>query len=102
MAEYIERESLLTDIMNRYCMECDNANGTRCLACWVEDMNGEIVNAPAADVVEVVRCKDCIHYKPQKQSAHWSNSVPYCCRVTTVKVTPNSFCSYGERRSDDG
>lgn len=54
MAEYIEREALMADIMNRYCMECDNANGIRCLACWVDDMNGEIVNAPAADVAPVV------------------------------------------------
>ena len=56
---------------------------------------------PTVDAVEVVRCKDCKHYKPQRQSAHWEGSTLYCCRCTTVKVKADDFCSYGERRTDD-
>ena len=54
----------------------------------------------ANDVVPVVRCKDCKHYKPQSKSAHWNSTTPYCCRCTTVKVSPDDFCSYGERKDN--
>ena len=55
-------------------------------------------HAPAVDAVEVVRCKDCKHYKPQKKSAHWENRTNYCNRIVTIKVQPYDFCSYGERK----
>ena len=40
--------------------------------------------APTVDAVEVVRCRDCKHYKPQKKSAHWENRANYCNRVVTI------------------
>lgn len=52
------------------------------------------------DEVIVVRCKDCVHYKPQRQSAHWTNVTLYCCRGPSVKVSPGDFCSFGERRDN--
>ena len=58
----------------------------------------EVVNATAVDAVEVVRCKDCKHYKPQNKSAHWENRTNYCNRIATIKVQPYDFCSYGERK----
>lgn len=60
----------------------------------------QIDEAPTIDAVEVVRCKDCKHYKPQKKSAHWENSVNYCNRVVTMKTHPDDFCSYGERKNE--
>ena len=53
---------------------------------------------PTVDAVEVVRCKDCKHYKPQKKSAHWENRANYCYRIVTIKTRPYDFCSYGERK----
>ena len=55
---------------------------------------------PTVDAVEVVRCKDCKHYKPQKKSAHWENRANYCNRIVTIKVQPDDFCSYGERKEE--
>jgi hypothetical protein len=55
----------------------------------------------AVEHMGIVRCEDCKHYKPQKQSAHWRNSTLYCCRCAVVKVDPDDFCSYGERRTDE-
>ena len=54
-----------------------------------------MVEAPAADVVEVVRCKDCKFLIENK----------YCFQglygVTTYKIVlPNEFCSYGERKGE--
>ena len=61
----------------------------------------EIDKAPTIDAVEIVRCKDCKHYMPQKKSAHWENRANYCNRIVTIKVQPYDFCSYGERKDCD-
>ena len=67
--------------------------------CFPADDAKEIVDQmPTVDAVEVVRCKDCKHYKPQFQGAHRNCTTPYCMRVNTVKVKPDDFCSFGERR----
>ena len=60
--------------------------------------------APTVDAVEIVRCRDCKHYMPQKKSAHWENRANYCNRFAMIKVQPNDFCSYGERKdgADNG
>ena len=56
--------------------------------------------APTVDAVEIVRCMDCKHYMPQKKSAHWENRASYCNRFVRIKVRPNDFCSYGERKNE--
>lgn len=48
-----------------------------------------------ADLVEVVRCKDCKKYRE-----------PFCMRNDSKNgyltvVPPDHFCSYGERRNND-
>ena len=60
-----------------------------------------LLHAPTVDAVEIVRCRDCKHYKPQKKSAHWENRTNYCNRVVTIKMQPDDFCSYGERKDGD-
>lgn len=61
MAEYIERETFLKDIEERYCLPCKEAgrdrNGCMCRACWVDNMRGDVIGAPAADVAPVVRAR---------------------------------------------
>ena len=55
---------------------------------------------PAADVVEVVRCKDC------KWLEKWHKELPlydtglYCTRPNqqSVNLLPTDYCSYGERK----
>lgn len=52
---------------------------------------GMLKNAPATDVVEVVRCKDCIYYTAD------SNTQGVCyMHHETIKA--NEFCSYGEKK----
>lgn len=59
MAEYIEREAFLKDIEERYCSPCKEAgeyrNGFMCGGCWVNDMCGDVIDAPAADVAPAPR-----------------------------------------------
>lgn len=87
MAEYIEREALLTDICNdmcglKYTGVCEN--------CRVVAL---IADTPAADVSQVVRCKDC---------AHLYGTLCTVCGLLPRK--PDDFCSYGERKdgADNG
>lgn len=46
---------------------------------------------PAADVVQVVRCKDCLFFTTEKS----------CCRPEgLIKAREDDFCSYGEKREE--
>ena len=47
----------------------------------------DIIDAPTADVVEIVRCRDCKH-------------LGVCGTHLFYLKDPNSFCSHGERRGE--
>lgn len=53
----------------------------------------DIAAAPAADVVEVVRCRECRFLYFKDMSAYCPHKVSAC--------RPDDFCSYGERRNND-
>ena len=54
--------------------------------------------APTVDAVEVVRCRDCKHYEIHKPKV-----LENCERNGyIIPMKPNDFCSYGERKDDDG
>lgn len=57
-----------------------------------------VKDAPTADVVEVVRCKDCIK-KDTPKCAMWYDCEK--CKGQWSWCNPNDFCSYGER-SENG
>lgn len=72
MAEYIERETFLKDIEERYCLPCKEAgkdhNGCKCDVCWVDDMCGDVIDAPDADVVpvsELLTLRDALYENDQ-------------------------------------
>lgn len=55
-----------------------------------------IKNTPTADVVEVVRCKDC-------KFCHKYFKDKYLCErglPTSFEITDESFCSFGERSEE--
>ena len=111
MAEYIKREDVLERIdgiwdcadmvfePNDHCCNMDDCSSCK----WREtkDAIRRIVeHTPAADVVEVVRCKDCKYCKVECGN--------YCCYVDDYLKMPIShygdfYCADGERREvDDG
>ena len=60
----------------------------------------EVMNAPAVDAVEVVRCKDCKHFyesdiNPNRRCKRGGS------QVWDVEFRADDFCSYGERRTDE-
>ena len=76
---YIDKELFKQDIKMRYCNNCARPNEIKCGDCRVDDMLGEIEDAPTADVEEVrhgewiyahwceFRCSIC---------GHWSKTEP--------------------------
>lgn len=60
-----------------------------------------IDDAPTVDAVEVVRCRDC---------KHWDSETWFCDNHSTFghhglewnMFSEDDFCSYGERKDDDG
>ena len=53
-----------------------------------------VKDAPAVDAVEVVRCKDCVFYKPYIQEMYKGKGD---CEEHDAMVCDDDFCSYGRR-----
>lgn len=53
-----------------------------------------IADTPTADVVPVVRCKDCKYLV----NATVNSNGFLICHVTDMEIAPEDFCSYGERK----
>lgn len=81
MAEYIEREA------------AEDAAGEA----YLKGLNPEwaVRDVPTADVVPVVRCKDCKYAYINSFSA--ASGVALCSSSAKV-MQQDDFCSYGERR----
>ena len=65
------------------------------------DLVDTFADIPAADVVEVVRCRECVHWKPTGSKAGNSFSdMEYIggCEFTKYCRRESDFCSYGERK----
>lgn len=58
-----------------------------------------IKQVPAADVVEIVRCKNCKHFCPYEGEEHKGD----CAELVGLEscVYEDDFCSYGERKDGD-
>lgn len=61
---------------------------------WAKEI---LLRMPTADVVEVVRCKDCRYF----DKGFVNNNGFFVCSASGMEITENDFCSYGERRKDD-
>lgn len=92
MAEYIER-----DIAAAFANNC----GAVYVANRLSDSNA----FPAADVVPVVRCKDCKYYRVSTMLAPnkfcFRLKHPVEDRPIGYNFAPDDFCSYGERKEND-
>ena len=62
---------------------------------WDADSIEAIDQVPTADVVEVVRCKDC------KFSSDIINGEPGWCEKLGYFFEEDFFCSYGEKPEED-
>ena len=103
MAEYIEKWSVvnrLIELENEFQQYKPFHGFEHAMYRKLCEAEIAIGKTQAADVAPVVRCRDCKHYRPQKKSEHWENRANYCNRLVRIKVRPNDFCSYGERKNE--
>lgn len=77
MAEYITKEQALEAVRGKM---------------WPGEIEAAIKSISAADVVKVVRCKNCYKLYPDGNGGMLNY-----CRVHHVFVNTNDFCSYGSR-----
>ena len=95
--EYIEREA----VINHIDFVVNNAPDTDYKkAAW--GFGVFVSRLPTADVVPVVRCKDCTYC----EETHYEDDgePPYIktyCSLLNRTIQPNDFCSYGERKEFD-
>lgn len=91
MSKYIDADLLISKELIPLTKRLD--------CCHPKQMKGvlmamsKIDSAPAADVVEVVRCKDCKHLM-------FSDMYGECSQAHMGIVRPDDFCSYGERKDN--
>lgn len=90
MAEYIAREVLLAQLR-----AMESYNVSPMYRRGYDDCVEAILKAPAADVVPVVRCKDCIHYDLGVCLKIYSDGNVQ--KDSWQSRNPNDFCSYGEK-----
>ncbi len=103
MDEYIKREDAMKALEEYRLSQTMSKHGEMELLMEYRDGVVGAMNAlafvPTADVVEVVRCKDCKHWCIQEgndinQSYFCSRDKMWC--MPTRKA--DDFCSYGERK----
>ena len=103
--EYIEREAAKSELLSW----AVSINHPEYL---IKDDALHIIDSmPAADVAEVVRCRDCKYWGDEYGKLQRSDGVSFArCKVhnylldgrpTTWCPTENDFCSYGERKDGD-
>ncbi|MBR4016355.1 MAG: hypothetical protein IKK11_00900 [Oscillospiraceae bacterium] len=98
MAEYIELEELKKVLSNEavHCLTFQKKGEARGLV-----KAKEIVSKlPAADVVEVVRCKDCIHWGGEYDTNECSLITQLANPDYWLKTAPDDFCSSGVRKDE--
>jgi hypothetical protein len=100
MAEYIDREAVLNELnKNNITKTITFADGVRIF--------DRIKHLPAADVVEVVRCKDCIYSREldkYEKKLYLDNCVgctQHSVSYHSLIIEDNDFCSYGERKEGE-
>lgn len=92
MTEYIKREAAIKAIEKAdYTLIANDADD--CKADYLREI---IESVPTADVVPVVRCKDCIHYDLGVCLKIYSDGNAQ--KDSWQSRNPNDFCSYGERK----
>lgn len=93
MARYIDADKIMEHLNDEIegCEDCDVCfrpvtYGTRL---GLEYSKSLVETAETADVIQVVRCKDCAI--PHNR---WTG----CPKLNGLVTPPNFYCSYGERR----
>lgn len=88
MAEYIDREAALEICDKEYKERLRMHDYCGDTVAW--NIGGAIKGLPCADVVPVVRCKDC----------KYRDGTPGQPNILCAQMHEDDFCSYGKRKEE--
>ena len=91
--EFIEREVISEGIRKYYYKNPPNSSYEEGFDHGLDKAQRVILNAPVADVVPVVRCKDC-RWRGREECAMFYRCE---CGEQHTWETDNDFCSWGEK-----
>ena len=98
MSEYITKESLMKKIkdvkQSVYSSNSDYMTGYLSAISGIENV---VADLPTVDVVPVVRCKNCKHYRDSTQAKGIKKCAYSSTNETDFLVMPDDFCNYGEK-----
>ena len=87
MTEYITKEQALEAVKGKM---------------WPGEIEAAIKAIPPADIVEVVRCKDCADFRPWGGQSKLGDCMVYVCDgEDPFTMEETDFCSAGERRGGE-
>ena len=93
MSKYIDADKILSHLNDEIeaCGDCDVYSQPVAYGTYLglQYARSIVETAEAADVIQVVRCKDCAI--PHNR---WTG----CPKLNGLVTPPNFYCSYGERR----
>lgn len=99
MTDYIKREDAINTVRNTF------------TGMTADTLELRINDIPSADVVEVVRCKDCVHGTDrtedfQEEDERWDVVNPIDCMMYSSDGIPDFFpkdnyCGFGERKDNE-
>ena len=99
MAQYIDREAAVKLLRNQ-AHEALEYSDTECEV--LSSVADELEDFPAADVVPVVRCKDCRYSRPRiaAEKEVLRENVVICTAISSEYITKweDDFCSEGVRK----
>ena len=94
MSDYIDRERALSYIKSRTLGFLDGYK--QGFDAGTEMITTVLKIIPPADAVQVVRCKNCVHYAGAK-----ANEKGFLiCPASGMEITPEGFCSHGEQSDE--
>lgn len=87
--ELIDRQALVKQMKETYCTDCENYNGIKCRACWIDDAIGTVDDAPAVDAAPVVHGRwvkrtaivfddEMVGYRCSECKTTWDAETDYC------------------------
>jgi hypothetical protein len=92
MADFIRRDDVL------FALRKAERGGSMTALTRLERAYAEIREMPAADVAEVVRCKDCEYVRPTINVHTGEQAGIWCALHDILNVSPDDYCSRGEKK----
>ena len=94
---YIERTELRNELYSR--MDFYSERGAKRISQELSRLIKYIDEMPTAEVVEVVRCKDCEYHHWEQEPEH--GKTVHICSVVKAEVFKDFYCYYGKHKTSE-